>query len=315
MTDMDGIARGDLERLSAFLDGELSPAEAEKLGARLATDKQLSEMLEALRATAEAVRSLPEVSPPHSFALTKKMVRPRRAYPFLQLSTAVAALGFVLVVGADLLLSSSGSSALDVPDQVFFAADQLVPEQELAPGSDPSPAGAPALEGEAADRDLSAATETAADSAAGAEQELAPESDPSPAEAPAAEGEAAEQDLSAAAETATESAAEDGFGQGYLRSDEDARESELGAPPGEELAEEQVREREPAALPGEELVEEGARKADAAQEPSAGESIADRDLTEDEPSLPLSPLRAIEIGLAAAVFVLVGLTLWVRQRG
>ena len=276
MTDMDGIARRDLERLSAFLDGELSPAEAEKLRARLATDTQLSGMLEALRATAEAVRSLPEVSPPHSFALTEEMVRPRRAYPFLQLSTAVAALGFVLVVGADLLLSSSGSRALDVPEQAFFAADQLVPEQELALESSPSPTEAPAQEGEAAERDLSAAAETAAEPAAGAE---------------------------------------DGFGQGYLRSDEDARKSELEAPPGEELAEEQVLEGEPAALPGEDLVAEGALKADAAQEPSAGEAIADRDLTDDGPSLSLGPLRAIEIGLAAAVIVLVGLTLWVRQRG
>ncbi len=266
MTDMDGIARRDLERLSAFMDGELSPAEAEKLEARLATDKQLSGTLEALRATAEAVRSLPDVRPPHSFALTEEMVRPRRAYPILQLSTAVAALGFVLVVGADLLLSSSGSRALDVPEQAFFAADRLAPETE---------------------------------------EQLA---ELAPAEAPALGIEEAESEPAAAA-------VEDGFGQGYLRSDEDARESELGAPPGEELAEEQALEGEPEALPGEALAVEGALKADAAQEPSAGESIADRDLAKDEPPLSLGPLRAIEIGLAAAVIVLVGLTLWVRQRG
>ena len=275
MTEMDGIARRDLERLSAFLDGELSPAEAKKLEARLTTDKQLSGMLEALRATAGAVRSLPEAIPPRSFALTEEMVRTRRAYPILQLSTAVAALGFVLVVGADLLLSSVQSNALDVPEQGFFAADQLVPEQELALESDSSPAGAPALEGEAAERDLAAEAEIAAESAA---------------------------------------EAEDGFGQGYLRSDEDARASAAEAPPGKELAEEQALEGEPEALPGEELAAGGALKSDAAQEPSAGELIVGRDLAEDEPSVSIGPLRAIEIGLAAVVIVLVGLTLWVRQR-
>ncbi|GMR09582.1 MAG: hypothetical protein BMS9Abin28_0401 [Anaerolineae bacterium] len=275
MTDMDGIARRDLERLSAFLDGELSPAEAEKLVARLATDKQLNGTLEALRATAEAVGSLPEVSTPRSFALTEEMVRPRRAYPVLQLSTAVAALGFVLVIGADLLLSSSGSRALDVPEQPFFAADQMVPEQELALESEPSPAGTPALEGVAAERDLAAAAEPAAESAAGAD---------------------------------------DALGQEYLRSDEQARESEGTATPGEELADEQARVGEPEALRGEEFAAAGALKADAVQETSAEELIADRDLAKNEASLSLSLLRAIEIGLGAVVIILVGFTLWVRQR-
>jgi anti-sigma factor RsiW len=265
MTDMDRIARRDLERLSAFLDGELSPAEAEVLGARLATDKQLSGTLEALRATAEAVRSLPEVSAPHSFALTEEMVRPRRAYPFLQLSTAVAALGFVLVVGADLLISSARSNALGVPEQAFFAADQLAPE---------------------------------------AEEQLAA---PALAEAPALEGEQDESELPAAAEPEADSVedADDGLAQGFLRSDEAAA--------GEELAERGAAERE--TLAEEEPVGEGALKTDAAQEPSAGELIADRDLAEDETSLSLSLLRAIEIGLGAVVIVLIGLTLWVRQRG
>jgi len=274
MTDMNGIARRDLERLSAFLDGELSPAEAERLGARLATNKQLSGALEALRATTEAVRSLPEVSPPRSFALTEEMVRPRRAYPILQLSTAVAALGFVLVVGADLLLSSGGNRALDVPDQAIFAAGQLAPEaEEQLAGALPAETPAPDLE--RAEGELAAAAEAPAESAAGAEDEL---------------------------------------GQEYLRSDEQVRESEVTATPAEELADAQALEGVPEALPGEEFAGQGALKADGAQAPSAEELIADRDLAENEPSLSLAPLRAIEIGLGAVVIVLVGFTLWVRQR-
>ncbi|MFV1858763.1 MAG: anti-sigma factor [Anaerolineales bacterium] len=274
MTDMNGIARRDLERLSAFLDGELSPAEAEKLGARLATDKHLSGTLEALRATAEAVRSLPEVSTPRSFALTEEMVRPRRAYPILQLSTAVAALGFVLVVGADLLLGSARNYALDVPEQALFAADQVAPEaEEQLAGALPAETPAPDLK--RAEGELAAAAEAPAESAAGAEDEL---------------------------------------GQEYLRSDEQVRESEVTATPAEELADAQALEGVPEALPGEEFAGQGALKADAEQAPSAEELIADRDLAENEPSLSLAPLRAIEIGLGAVVIVLVGFTLWVRQR-
>ena len=260
MTEMDGIAQRDLERLSTFLDGELSPTEAEKLEARLTRDKQLSGALEALRTTAKAVRSLPEVHPPRSFALTEEMVRPRRAYPILQLSTAVAALGFVLVVGADLLVSSSRSAAPDVPEQAFFAADQ---------------------------------------SALEAEEQFA---DAAPAEAPALDREQAESELAAAAEPEAESVedADDGFAQGLLGSGESAAGEELAAAEREAAAEEQ-------------FTAEGALKADAEQEPFAEELIADRDRAEDQP--PLSLLRTIEISLAAVVILLVGLTLWVRQRG
>ncbi len=261
MTDMNGIARRDLERLSAFLDGELSPAEAERLGARLATDKQLSGTLEALRATTEAVRSLPEVSPPRSFALTEEMIRPRRAYPILQLSTAVAALGFVLVVGADLLLGSARNYALDVPEQALFAADQVASE---------------------------------------AEEKLA---ELAPAEAPALGVEDAESGIAAAAELEAGSVedADSGLAQGFPRSGETAADGELA-------------EQGAAARVEEQFAAEGALKADAEQAPSAEELIADRDLAEDGPSLSLGPLRAIEIGLGAVVIVLVGFTLWVRQR-
>ena len=121
MTEMERIARSDLERLSAFLDGELSPGEAEQLEARLVTDQRLSGALAALRATADVVGSLPEVRPPRSFALTQDMVRPRRTYPILQFSTAAAALGFVLVVGADLLFSSAAGVPIGASEQEFFA--------------------------------------------------------------------------------------------------------------------------------------------------------------------------------------------------
>ena len=287
MTEMNGIARSDLERLSAFLDGELSPAEVEQLEARLATDRQLSGTLEALRATSEVVGSLPEIHPPRSFALTPEMVRPRRAYPILQLSTAMAALGFVLVVGADLLLSNAAGSSPQAPVQSFFATDQLTEQQlgESAPAAAEVPADpeAPAMEG--------------------------------------AIGEEAEAEMASAAEPETDTGqgASDNDTEGLFRSedaaDEFAGESAPSGAEGEsEFSEDSVVEQEPAG--GAESAEQEALKAAADEELLAGRLAASElePLTEDS-SVSLTVLRMIEIGLAAALVVLIGLTLWVRQRG
>jgi len=278
MTGIEGIARQDLERLSAFMDGELSPGEAEKLQARLKTDEQLSGTLEALRATAAVVGGLPDVHPPRSFALTREMVQPRRTYPLLQLSTAMAALGFVLVVGADLVLNSVGSSALEVPEQAFFAADE--PASQAEPQlTATAPAEALGLEGAVMEQ---AAGEQAATAVPEAEsiEDLA--AGPAPGSLGA--------DEVAAGEPIAE---RDAAGQGIA--DQDAL-------PREGLVEEQ-------------LAGEGAYKSDAAQEPLGEALAAQTDLVEEEPSNSLGPLRIIEIAMAAVVIFLGGLTLWVRRRG
>lgn len=284
MTGMERIARKDLERLSAFMDGELSPAEAEKLQARLKTDQQLRGTLEALRATAAVVGGLPDVRPPRSFALTDEMVRPRRAYPILQLSTAMAALGFVLLVGADLVLNSIESTALEAPEQAFFAADELASQAEPQPTA-AAPAQAPALEG--------AAMEQAAGEPAGTA-------------VPQAES---IEDLDA------------GAAPRYQGADEVAAaepQADQGAAAAEGAVEEQLAGEGAAARDGaveEQLAREGAYKADAEQEPLGELAAAQADLAEQEPPNSLGPVRVIEIGLAAVVVFLGGLTLWVRKRG
>ena len=276
MTEMDRIARADIERLSAFLDGELNPEEAEQLEARLATDKEFSDALAALRATTEVVGSLPEVSLPRSFALTPDMVRPRRTYPILQFSTAAAALGFVLVVGADLLFSgaanfSMGASSEEMP----VAAEQLADS-----------AAAPALE-------------------EGRSEET--------------EGELALPEAESVGES------EDGLAQGLFRSDDQAAGAELteesaaapaaGGLPAEGIAEpakEEFTDESPADLEALTEADQDALKA-AAEE--AQLAAAELEFTDQEPSVSLNLFRLIEIAMAAALIILIGLTLWVRQRG
>lgn len=310
MTEMNRIARPDLERLSAFLDGELSPAEAEQLEARLATDQLLSSTLEALRATSEVVGSLPEVRPPRSFALTQEMTRPRRAYPFLRLSTAVAALGFILVVGADLLLSGISGSSIGASDQAFFSADQIT--EQLG---DSAPAEAPAQEeaiaGEA-ERELAL---PAAESAGEAEDGIAQDffrSDEDAAAGGFAEQGAAEPEASGEADIP-----EDGAAAAEAEGESEFAEESAAAPEavGEsELTDESAVQLEAAS--GTESAEQEAHKTDADEELSAGRLATNElDFSDEDPSVSLSLLRVIELGLAAALIVLFGLTLWVRQRG
>ena len=288
MTEMNGIARRDLERLSAYLDGELGGDEAAKLEARLQTDKNLSDALQALRTTAELVHSLPEVPTPRSFALSEEMIRPRRAYPILQLSTALAALALIVVVGGDLLLSSAARPSLGAQDQAFFAVEQALPEVEApvaatAPAPTATPSAEDTIMGEAESEQAfapAAGAEAQADEAAEEEALRAAEA---PAEEPLADESAA---LPAATGTAH---AEEPF-----------------AEDGAEL---------PGATGAAPVEGESTLKADADQLQPVDELSAEGDLEMEEPPSSINLLRAIELSLGAVLIVLIALTLWVRQRG
>jgi hypothetical protein len=108
MKNPDHLSPRDLERLSAYLDGECSSKQAAKLEARMRIEPGLRQTLEELRATAGLLRALPDVSPPRSFALTPEMVgiQRRRPFPILRLATALASIAFVALIGVDALTTS-----------------------------------------------------------------------------------------------------------------------------------------------------------------------------------------------------------------
>ncbi len=85
----------DVERLSAYLDGQLDQGEAARLETRLETDPQLASVFEALRQSRVILRQLPQRRAPRNFTLTPKMIGQKpplpRAYPFFRFSTALAA--------------------------------------------------------------------------------------------------------------------------------------------------------------------------------------------------------------------------------
>ena len=90
----------DVELLSAYLDGRLSPSDSVKLESRLGSDPQLQAVMDDLRTARGLLRQLPQRSVPRNFTLTPKMAGLKapvpRAYPSLRLATVLAALLFII---------------------------------------------------------------------------------------------------------------------------------------------------------------------------------------------------------------------------
>ncbi len=109
----------DIERLSAYLDGELSRAERARLESRLARDAGLSAALDELRATRALLRRTPRRRVPRNFTLTPKMVGLRpplpRAIPVLRWATVVTTLLFFLTFASNLIGSLTFGASAPAP--------------------------------------------------------------------------------------------------------------------------------------------------------------------------------------------------------
>jgi len=94
------------EALSAYLDDALSPAERQSVEAELAQDAELRAQMAEMRAWQQQLRTLPNRSVPRNFVLDPAAYSPPRreplgrAYPALRVATAMAAIMFVIALGA-----------------------------------------------------------------------------------------------------------------------------------------------------------------------------------------------------------------------
>jgi anti-sigma factor RsiW len=105
----------DFERLSAYVDNQLSTAEKAELEARLAREPELQANLNDLRRTVRALRALPDVKPPRSFTLTPQQagvrVRRERGPLFATFRLAAALCTLLLVVAVARDFATSGALA------------------------------------------------------------------------------------------------------------------------------------------------------------------------------------------------------------
>ncbi len=124
------------ERLSAYIDGAMSPRERAHLERQLAEDPALRARLEALRQTVALVRKLPPVPAPRNFLLTPGMVtrpaRPappaRRLAPALTFATAISGILCVVLLVTNLTAAGvGGPGAAPMPP---------VPGVETTPGAE-----------------------------------------------------------------------------------------------------------------------------------------------------------------------------------
>ncbi len=95
----------DIEQLSSYLDGQLSPSDSARVESRIASDPELASAFEDLRATRGILRKLPARKAPRNFTLTRQMVGLKppvpRSYSFFRFSSAFATVLLMLTFAAN----------------------------------------------------------------------------------------------------------------------------------------------------------------------------------------------------------------------
>lgn len=126
------LTNRDYEQLSAYIDGQLTPAEKQKLEERLLAHADLQAALDEMNRTRALIRSAPRRRAPRNFTLTPAMVgaqKPARRgfnwnlFPVLSFTSAVATLALVAVLLFQMLPAQklAQSTAMQQPDTELVA--------------------------------------------------------------------------------------------------------------------------------------------------------------------------------------------------
>jgi hypothetical protein len=95
----------DIEQLSSYLDGQLSPSDSARLEARLSSDPELASAFNDMRAARGILRKLPSRKAPRNFTLTRQIVGLKpplpRSYSVFRFSTAFATVLLMLTFAAN----------------------------------------------------------------------------------------------------------------------------------------------------------------------------------------------------------------------
>jgi hypothetical protein len=105
----------EINLISAYIDAQLSPAETEKVKARLQTDPQLNQLFRDLSYTHKLLQALPHKRAPRNFTLTPESVPTKRfklwLQPALSLVSVAAAVTLVVVFGYNFLSNGTKQAA------------------------------------------------------------------------------------------------------------------------------------------------------------------------------------------------------------
>jgi hypothetical protein len=133
MTAPASFSQRDLELISSFLDGTVTPKERRDFLSRLRQEPELRRAVAEIRMVREGLRGLPPIGVPRDFRLTKDLLAPLRpSQPqrskYYTWGSAVAAMALALLFFFD-LGSSSWLAARSVPAALPVASDHETPGQ------------------------------------------------------------------------------------------------------------------------------------------------------------------------------------------
>lgn len=122
----------DVEKLSAYLDGQLSTAETARLEPRIAANPALAAVLEAMRQSRSVLRRLPQRRAPRNFTLTPRMAGLRaptpRAVPVLRFATVLATVLLAITFATNTLAPMSTSLQSAMPMGIGGGAPEERPQ-------------------------------------------------------------------------------------------------------------------------------------------------------------------------------------------
>jgi len=150
----------DVEKLSAYLDGQLSTAEMARLESRLASDPALAAALEAIRQSRSILRRLPQRRAPRNFTLTPKMAGLRaptpRAVPTLRFATILATVLLAITFATNTIAPMATTLQAPMP-YGFGGGGAEGPAERTQSGGGSDVAEAPAMEEPATTEEVLAA--------------------------------------------------------------------------------------------------------------------------------------------------------------
>ena len=319
MRRMSSLPKRDLRKLSAYLDGELTPQEANAVEQLVKENADLKWAFDEMRRTRKLVQALPELQAPRNFTLSREMADARafRPAPFLRYATAIAMLAFALTLGTDFLMNMAGGMRAAEPAvEVMsdFAAKEAESVGEVIEEAAPMMMEEVPETGEQMDM----LAETAVDELHQEEMEAPVEAELTEMEAP--EPSAAEEEIAAMEAPAEEDQAAGGVGDDVERSaenlGEDWVEGESGTSaesveePEESYFESQAADAADESMGIHDL--EGAGELEAQEAPAPMEETPAREQISLDFLQNLSLLRILEI-FTGLVTLILGLV-WLRQR-
>jgi hypothetical protein len=126
------LSSNDWEALSAYLDGQLSERDRNRLQQRMAADPELQRALEGLRQTKIILRSAPRRRAPRNFTLTKQMVPQRRRnwfqpVPAFSFGSVFAAILLIFALAFQYLPGLQGLRQAASPNNIAAQAPAAAP--------------------------------------------------------------------------------------------------------------------------------------------------------------------------------------------